>query len=160
MSALDIDTRADIYSVGVLLYELLTGHVPFETKDLLEAGLDQMRRILREQEPVRASREARRARAAEAFAQQRLAESASILQALGTGRMPRHPPGGTFPEASRWRRSSSNASSSAIDDIHVQGRSCRTMKRGRPPTDDDELDLGGNQHCKNTFEIGGHRKWR
>ena len=55
MSALDIDTRADIYSLGVLLYELLTGRVPFEPKELLEAGVDQMRRILREREPARPS---------------------------------------------------------------------------------------------------------
>ena len=55
MSALDIDTRADIYSLGVLLYELLTGRVPFEAKELLEAGVDEMRRILREREPARPS---------------------------------------------------------------------------------------------------------
>ncbi len=55
LSGLDIDTRTDIYSLGVLLYELLTGKTPFESQQLVKAGLDEIRRIIREDEPPRPS---------------------------------------------------------------------------------------------------------
>ena len=55
LGAAEIDTRTDIYSLGVLLYELLTGKTPFESDTLLKSGIDAMRRTIRETEPARPS---------------------------------------------------------------------------------------------------------
>src|SRR5258707_8245761 len=81
LSSVDVDTRTDIYSLGVLLYELLTSSTPFETEELLKAGLDEIRRVIREQEPLRPS--TRLSKMAEAdlttIAQQRRSEPPQLI---------------------------------------------------------------------------------
>ncbi len=79
MSGLDIDTRSDIYSLGVLLYELLTGTTPFDRKRLSQAAYDEFVRIIREEEPPRPSMRLSRSTATlSAIAAQRRIEPARL----------------------------------------------------------------------------------
>jgi serine/threonine protein kinase/tetratricopeptide (TPR) repeat protein len=80
LSSTDIDTRSDIYSLGVLLYELLTGSTPVSKEQLKQAAFDEIRRIIREDEPPKPSTRISSAEAAPSIAAQRHTEPAKLAR--------------------------------------------------------------------------------
>jgi serine/threonine protein kinase len=83
LSGLDVDTRSDIYSLGVLLYELLTGTTPLEKGRLSRVGYDELRRLIREEEPPRPStRVSTLAQAATVISEQRQTDPRRLSQFL------------------------------------------------------------------------------
>ena len=83
LTSLDVDTRSDVYSLGVVLYELLAGAQPFDSQELRTAGFDEMRRRIREEEPPKPStRVSSLGHASKAAAEQRRTDTQGLARTL------------------------------------------------------------------------------
>jgi len=119
LGGLDVDTRSDIYSLGVLLYELLTSKTPFDTKELVGAGLDEMRRVILEVEPVKPS-----TRLTQELAQARMGTGSVPATGAMAGAPPAIPGGTPSPDV---------VNSSAPPSADPRGRGSATLEAGVLP---------------------------